>query len=400
MTNQNRTVVMTDQIPEVNFDQPKRLLTVHWDEQTQFQYHYVWLRHAGRCSYGMPNDTSVKIDLLPSNPENLKIECTSIENNLLTINWLYSSDTTKHDLTVLKSQAYDDKSRQVRKHRPSLWQADNTSDIPCFSFNQLSDTEAELALLLAVRDFGLARISGVSTEAGSIESVSRMFGPTHVNNYGGIFNVRSDANKLLGSNTGVYLPPHTDESYRHEAPGISMFHCLESSEEGGESVLVDGFSVAAALKEVDPDSYRVLTQVPIFFQRYAPPEEDMRSHTRILVEDIDGDLIGLRWTDRTLPPQDLPFDWVEPVYQALYQFRALANDPKFSFQYRMSPGDLHVFDNHRVLHGRQPFDASKANRHLQQCSVNRDEFHSSLRVLAAVLGNPASELVMAGGAGG
>jgi hypothetical protein len=37
---------------------------------------------------------------------------------------------------------------------------------------------------------------------------------------------------------------------------------------------------------------------------------------------------------------------------------------------------------------------------LQQCSVNRDEFHSTLRTLAARLGSPESELIMAGGAVG
>ncbi len=45
-------------------------------------------------------------------------------------------------------------------------------------------------------------------------------------------------------------------------------------------------------------------------------------------------------------------------------------------------------------------DAQVGARHLQQCSANRDEFHSNLRTLAARLEHPAADLVMAGGAVG
>ena len=143
-----------------------------------------------------------------------------------------------------------------------------------------------------------------------------------------------------------------------------------------------------------------MATIPVFFQRYALPDEDMRSHTRIIVRDIDGDVVGIRWTDRTLPPQDLPGEWMEPFYKALKACWNQINHPELIHQYRLRPGDLHVFDNHRVLHGRTAFDPASGERHLQQCTVNRDEFHSRLRTLAAQLGSNASDLVMAGGAVG
>ena len=126
----------------------------------------------------------------------------------------------------------------------------------------------------------------------------------------------------------------------------------------------------------------------------------MRSHTRMLVQDIDGDVVGVRWTDRTLPPQDISESMVEPVYRAIQQFRKVINSEELLHCYRLESGDLHVFDNHRVLHGRLAFDASQGGRHLQQCSVNRDEFHNRLRTLASGLRHPAADLVMAGGAVG
>ena len=52
----------------------------------------------------------------------------------------------------------------------------------------------------------------------------------------------------------------------------------------------------------------------------------------------------------------------------------------------LAPGDLLVIDNHRVLHGREAFDAAAGERHIQCCNVERDDFHNNYRRLAKRLG--------------
>jgi gamma-butyrobetaine dioxygenase len=47
---------------------------------------------------------------------------------------------------------------------------------------------------------------------------------------------------------------------------------------------------------------------------------------------------------------------------------------------------LLVIDNHRVLHGREAFDAAAGERHIQCCNVERDDFHNNYRRLAKRLG--------------
>lgn len=385
--------------PEVVMNGAERKLEISWQDESH-AFHYVWLRHNARCANGMPNDTSVKIDLLPDEPETLAVTGYRIAGENLLIDWQDENLQTEHNLEVLRLSAYDRNTRQQRKHQPVLWRRDSAVGIPAFKHEELTAENKRLELMLAVADYGIAKISGVPTEPGSIADVAAILGPMHANNYGQVFDVKSDARLNLGSNTGHYLPPHTDESYRHDAPGISFFHCLQAAPKGGESTLVDGFCAAERLRESAPDSFAVLSEIPVFFQRYALPQEDMRSHTRMLVTDIDGDVIGVRWTDRTLPPQDLPEQHVEPVYRAIRKLWKIVNDAEMLHCYRMNPGDLHIFDNHRILHGRLAFDPQSGARHLQQCSVNRDEFHSSLRRLAARLGHPAAELVLAGGAVG
>jgi gamma-butyrobetaine dioxygenase len=114
--------------------------------------------------------------------------------------------------------------------------------------------------------------------------------------------------------------------------------------------------------------------------------------------DIDGDVEGIRFTDRTLPPQDLPDNLIEDTYKAIKAFWRIINSNDLKVEYLMVSGDLHIFDNQRVLHGRTEFDPTKGERHLQQCSVNRDEFHNTIRTLAARTDDPAQSQTMAGGA--
>lgn len=91
-------------------------------------------------------------------------------------------------------------------------------------------------------------------------------------------------------------------------------------------------------------------------------------------------------TDRTLPPLDLPEDQIEPAYQALRALSEALYAPERIFERLLRPGDLAVFDNHRVLHARRSFDPEAGERHIQQVSVDREEFHNLFRQLAERLG--------------
>jgi gamma-butyrobetaine dioxygenase len=98
--------------------------------------------------------------------------------------------------------------------------------------------------------------------------------------------------------------------------------------------------------------------------------------------DLEGSIIGIRFTAASLAPQDLPEDLVEQAYLSVRAFAAEIYNPGLEFKYLMQAGDMHIFDNHRILHGRGEFEGSDSDRHLQHCSVPRDEFHNRLRIEA------------------
>jgi gamma-butyrobetaine dioxygenase len=68
-------------------------------------------------------------------------------------------------------------------------------------------------------------------------------------------------------------------------------------------------------------------------------------------------------------------------YAAYRKFALLLRDSRFQLQYRMRAGDLVVFDNQRILHGRTPFSSAKYPRHLRGCYLTRDSVYSEAALL-------------------
>ena len=54
---------------------------------------------------------------------------------------------------------------------------------------------------------------------------------------------------------------------------------------------------------------------------------------------------------------------------------------KFRIEFKLSPGDLLMMDNHRLLHGRTTYDANEGNRFLQGCYIDYDSTEGKLKHL-------------------
>ncbi len=91
---------------------------------------------------------------------------------------------------------------------------------------------------------------------------------------------------------------------------------------------------------------------------------------------------GIRVNDRTQSQPDLDVDSVEPAYHALRSLYEIILAPENNFEHLLQPGEMALFDNHRVLHARRSFDPSAGERWIQQVSVDREEFHNRFRQLA------------------
>jgi gamma-butyrobetaine dioxygenase len=97
--------------------------------------------------------------------------------------------------------------------------------------------------------------------------------------------------------------------------------------------------------------------------------------------DEDDEIVQVRFNRSVMEVLDVPSELMEDVYRAYLAFSALVRDPGIVARYRFVPGDVLVFNNWRVLHGRDSFDPSSGERHLQGCYAETDDMLSRIRVL-------------------
>ena len=68
-------------------------------------------------------------------------------------------------------------------------------------------------------------------------------------------------------------------------------------------------------------------------------------------------------------------------YAAYRRFGELLRERAFQLTTRLADGDLILFDNQRILHGRTGFASARHPRHLRGCYLTRDSVYSQAALL-------------------
>ena len=76
-----------------------------------------------------------------------------------------------------------------------------------------------------------------------------------------------------------------------------------------------------------------------------------------------------------------PSELVYKAYQALFQLTNELHARENEFHWKLREGDILIFNNKRVLHGRKAYDPSAASRCLEGAYLDWDEVLSKYRVL-------------------
>jgi gamma-butyrobetaine dioxygenase len=392
---------MTRVPPKVlTIEQRNCQLHIAWIDGHQSVYEYIWLRDACRCAdCGDPLTANKRLSAADI-PQDIRPSAMVVNDKTLHVTWHNDGHQSSYGLGWLRAHCNCPQSRAARRHRPILWDASLANNLPIMSFEELEAGQASLLRVLEyVRDLGIAVIQRVPTEAGALERLAGEIGYIRETNYGRVYDLVVEPDARLLANRGDFVPPHTDEAYRHHTQGLALFHCLQAANDGGGStILVDGFKVAEDLRRDDPEAFRLLSLVPARFeQRY--DGLDLRADVRLINCDLEGNITGVRFNTLGAIPPDLPQEYVARFYDAVRALSVLHRDRQNWLALRLEPGNLVIVDNERVLHGRMAFDPAAGRRHLRLCYIDRDGYHSTLRVLARKLGQPGAESVLAGGAG-
>jgi trimethyllysine dioxygenase len=230
-----------------------------------------------------------------------------------------------------------------------------------------------------IERFGFAFVEGTPATPEATQAVARRAAYIRETIFGGYYDFTANMEHKDTAYTSMAIGPHTDGTYSFDAPGYQMFHCLGLDCVGGDSVLVDGFEIAAIMQREMPDLYRTLTQVEVTGQ-YIDHEKGIHLMARRPVFRLDsaGRLVQVSFNHLDRAPLFLPEFELQLFYRAYGAFARLANDRRLQYRRRLEPGSLVLFDNWRLLHAR---DAYQGYRRLAGAYLNKEDVESRLRVL-------------------
>ena len=357
-------------------------VVIEWADGRVSPFHHVWLRDNCPCDQCVYSVTREQVFESVDAAEDLRPLATRIDTDgCLRIDW-QDGHLSRFDPGWLRAHAYDDESRAERlagKPQPRLWHSD--LQLPVFDYTALmNDNAALLQWLLAVRDIGLTQVRGVPTEPGSLKLIAQRISFIRESNFGVLFNVQSKADADSNAYTAFNLPLHTDLPTRELQPGLQFLHCLVNDAEGGESIFVDGFAIADALRQEEPQLFEALCEIPVEF-RNKDRHSDYRCLAPVIALDALGRVAEIRMANFLRGAFDTSVAQMPLLYRAYRRLIAMTREPRFRLMQRLKPGELWCFDNRRTLHARNAFDPATGARHFQGCYVDRDELLSRILVL-------------------
>ena len=146
-------------------------------------------------------------------------------------------------------------------------------------------------------------------------------------------------------------------------------------------MVVDGFAVAKRLQRENPEWFDVLSSYCAHFEYSGADGVVLRARKPMIELAPDGELIGVRFNNRSAAPfTDVPFDRMPLFYVAYRRFAELIDDESMEVSFRLQPGECFVVDNTRVLHARKQYSGS-GKRWQQGCYADKDSLRSTLESL-------------------
>ena len=340
--------------------------------------HPLWLRERCRDAASMDLKTQQRW----ADPSDFDLELKIVSVTQPTAGTLRVKFSDGHEASFSAAEILEEAALAPNSHDcppPQLWDG-SLKELPRVRWRADAGESERLAWVEAFLSFGFVIFEGVPTAPGTVLKVGATFGFTRETNFGALFDVRSTPDATDLAYTSVALDPHTDNPYRTPVPGIQLLHCLVNETRGGLSTLVDGFAVAQALRAADPAAFAVLSSTPVRF-KYLDADTELTASAPPIELDVTGALKAIHFSPRLdYVPLFAP-ERLNAYFRARREFDRRLRASDFEIRFLLKTGDLVMFDNCRLLHGRTGFDPAEGLRHLQGAYIDIDGPRSLYRVL-------------------
>lgn len=346
-------------------------------------FNYYWLRDASTSSIDPQTRERVfDVSQLANAP---KAKALAFREDALVIDWETEDTPSEVPLHLLEDIATTGRPFDVAALPRRVWYNDHLPKIKRVAQAEVIGTAAgRVALTRALIEDGIAIVTDMEPTEESLPKLVEAIGPVTPSGEGLFFNVRVEINPTNLAFTAGPLEMHTDLPGEEAAPGVQFLHCIENTVDGGASLFLDGIAVAMALKEEDPAAFDLLAshKIPFFYRH---EKIDYLSHQRVIETDQDGNVTGVTISQHLQDNMDLPQELLDIYYPAFIKFIRMMQDDRFVMKFRSEAGNCIVFDNHRIVHGREGYVAESGSRHLRGCYTDRAAMRSTYRIASKAL---------------
>tara|TARA_Y100001949_G_scaffold27126_1_gene20224 strand:- start:174 stop:1274 length:1101 start_codon:yes stop_codon:yes gene_type:complete len=307
----------------------------------------------------------IKINKVNLTDEFLEISFTDGVETKITIQSIFQEYPGNNDIKFIKKTKWDSSLKGLNNFQ--------------FSEN-IFEEKIMYEALVSFYKYGFVIFKNVPTENNFLVKFANSIGSIRRTNFGEFFNVKSKPNPNDLAYTSLPLAPHTDNPYRNPVPCIQILHCIENDVKGGNSTLVDGFTVTEELKERYPEYHKILTEVKVKYQ-FIDKDVVLENWAEMIELDEDKNFKQVRFSPRLDFVPLIDKDRLDIFYKARNKISELYNSDKYRIEFKLLTGDLLMMDNYRLLHGRTSFNANEGNRFLQGCYIDYDSTEGKIKHL-------------------
>ena len=341
------------------------------------EIHPFWLRERVNGDRFVDIKTKQRLFDPTQIQENIKINNINLSKDFLEVTFNDGASTKLSIQELIEEFSNNDFIRLIKKVE---WDS-SLDDLNIFKFKEnFFEKEEMYNALVSFYKYGFVIFKDVPTKDNFLINFANSIGSVRRTNFGEFFNVRSKPNPNDLAYTSLPLAPHTDNPYRNPVPCIQILHCIENNVQGGLSTLVDGFTVTEKLKKDFPKYYKILSEVKVRFQ-FVDQSVVLEDWAEMIRVDENGEFKQVRFSPRLDFVPLLDLDKLELYYNARKKISELYNSDKYRIQFKLSPGDLLMMDNYRLLHGRTAYDSNEGDRFLQGCYIDYDSTDGKLKHL-------------------
>ena len=350
-------------------------LKVKFVNNLEDNFPIIWLRDHAKDCMSWDDRSSQRKTFTAGLDKSLHIKKTSIIENgkYLDILWSDLENPTRYSYEFLLKNSLnkENKSRNVK-----IWEKSDLNEDVYIDYEIAISKVGFKKFLQKLYNWGFCVITNCNTEMKSVETIANKIGYVRHSIFGGLWSFQSDENMADSAYTQEELRPHTDSTYSNDAPGLQLLLCCEYNAKGGESIMVDGFKIAETIKKENREIFDILSNIEVP-GNYIGDGVLLEAKRPIFKIDSDKELIQVSFNNYDRADFRLKNDLMIKFYEAIKKFDLIANSKEFQWRHILKPGELLIFNNWRILHGRGEF---KGIRKMSGCYINKEDFDSACKL--------------------